>query len=44
LLLTKLRGRRDAIPYGPFLSAGAWIALLYGNEMMAWYLGRFLSP
>jgi leader peptidase (prepilin peptidase) / N-methyltransferase len=41
LLVTKIRGRRDAIPYGPFLSAGAWIALLYGRQMMAWYLGRF---
>jgi hypothetical protein len=23
------------------LAAGGWLAILYGNQMMAWYLGRF---
>jgi leader peptidase (prepilin peptidase)/N-methyltransferase len=40
LLVTRVRGRRDAVPYAPFLAAGAWIALLYGNQMMTWYLSR----
>jgi leader peptidase (prepilin peptidase)/N-methyltransferase len=42
LLLTRVRGRRDAVPYAPFLAAGAWIALLYGNQIVAWYAGRFV--
>ncbi len=41
LLATGLRGRRDAVPYAPFLATGAWLALLYGNQIMAWYLARF---
>ncbi len=41
LLVTRVRGRRDAVPYAPFLAAGAWIALLYGNQIVAWYAGRF---
>jgi prepilin signal peptidase PulO-like enzyme (type II secretory pathway) len=35
-----VRGRKDAVPYAPFLAAGAWIALLYGNQIVAWYAGR----
>lgn len=41
LLATGIRGRRDAVPYAPFLAAGAWLALLYGNQVMVWYLSRF---
>ena len=43
LLITKLRGRRDPVPYAPFLAAGGWLAILYGNQMMAWYLARFFQ-
>lgn len=42
LLATRVRGRRDAVPYAPFLAAGAWVALLYGNQIVAWYAGRFM--
>ena len=42
LLATRVRGRKDAVPYAPFLAAGAWIALLYGNQIVAWYAGRFV--
>ena len=37
LLLLRLRGRRDAIPYGPFLAVGA-IATLLVDEGIGWYL------
>jgi len=37
LLLTGLRGRKDFIPFGPFIALGAWIALLYGKNILAWY-------
>ena len=37
LLVTGLRGRKDFIPFGPFIALGAWIALLYGKNILAWY-------
>ena len=26
-------------PWGPSIAIGAWLALLFGNELAAWYLG-----
>ena len=37
LLLLKLKGRRDVIPYGPFLSLGAVFTLLMAQDA-GWYL------
>ena len=39
LILLRLRGRKDFIPFGPFIAAGAWIALLYGRKILDWYFG-----
>ena len=39
LLLTGIRGRKDFIPFGPFIALGAWITLLYGRKILDWYLG-----
>ena len=39
LLLLGLRGRKDFIPFGPFIAVGAWVALLYGNKILQWYFG-----
>jgi len=36
------RGRKSKIPFGPYLAAGAVIAGLWGEEIAAWYIGRFL--
>ena len=38
-------GRKDAIPFGPFLSMGAIVALLMGSKLTAWYndLGGLLA-
>ena len=33
------RIRRDRIPFGPFLSLGAWTALLWGASLFRWYEG-----
>jgi leader peptidase (prepilin peptidase)/N-methyltransferase len=38
LLITKRKRRGDAIPFGPFLSAGAIIALLQGHELCHAYV------
>lgn len=32
------RDRRLPIPFGPFLCAAAWIALLWGTDITRWYL------
>ena len=29
----------QTIPFGPFLSVGGFAALLFGNEILNWYLG-----
>ncbi len=41
LLLVKARGRKDPVPFGPFLAAGGLAGLLWGETLLAWYLGSF---
>ena len=31
------KGRATPIPFGPFLAAGGWLQLLYGDELFDWY-------
>ena len=38
ILLRKIK-RTDMIPYGPFLSLGIFIASLYGEKIISWYIG-----
>ena len=38
LLGLKVRGRKDPIPFGPFLAAAGATALLWGDRLLAWYL------
>ena len=33
-----LRARKRAIPFGPYLAAGGLTAMLFGDQMLAWYL------
>jgi len=37
--LATLKGRKEAIPFGPFLAIGAVVSLLFGEEIISWYLG-----
>ncbi|HYR39098.1 MAG TPA: A24 family peptidase, partial [Methylomirabilota bacterium] len=39
LLATGRKGRKAAIPFGPFLALGGVISLLWGRSLLAWYLG-----
>ena len=39
LLVTRRKGRKDAIPFGPPLVVGAWAAVAWGNQLVTWYLG-----
>jgi len=38
LLLSKSKNLKSKIPFGPFLIAGFYFALLYGDKIVAWYL------
>lgn len=38
LLITRRSGRKDAIPFGPFMTAAAIIAVVFGDAIIAWYL------
>jgi leader peptidase (prepilin peptidase)/N-methyltransferase len=44
LVLTKIRSRRDYIPYGPFLVLGGVFALFWGQPIMDDYLDRDQEP
>jgi leader peptidase (prepilin peptidase)/N-methyltransferase len=39
LLLTRRKGRKEAIPFGPALVLGAWLAIPFGETLLRWYLG-----
>ncbi|MFC2045083.1 prepilin peptidase [Chloroflexota bacterium] len=41
LLLLKIKKRKEAIPFGPFLSLATIITLLAGNNILNWYFGMF---
>ena len=36
------KGRKSAIPFGPYLAAGAVVAGLWGGPIASWYIGHFL--
>lgn len=37
LLLTGIKGRKDPVPFGPFLAIGAILASFYGEKIILWY-------
>ena len=39
LLLTRRAKRRSAIPFGPWIIAGAWVGIVVGEPVGRWYLG-----
>jgi leader peptidase (prepilin peptidase)/N-methyltransferase len=41
ILLLGRKGRKDPIPFGPFLAAGGAAALLWGERLVRWYLDVF---
>ena len=38
LMLLRRRNRNEHVPFAPFLSAGALVAVLVGNPILHWYL------
>jgi len=39
MMLAKGHHRDAPIPFGPYLAAAGWIALIWGDEIIAAYLG-----
>lgn len=39
LLALGLKGRKDPVPFGPFLALGGVASLLWGESLLRWYLG-----
>jgi leader peptidase (prepilin peptidase)/N-methyltransferase len=39
LILTGQRSRQAEIPFGPYLAGAGWLALLFGRDIMSWYVG-----
>ncbi len=39
LIATRVRGKSQAVPFGPFLAAGTITALLVGMPILDWYRG-----
>lgn len=39
LVLLRKKGRKATIPFGPYLSLGTMIALVWGIDIIGWYLG-----
>jgi leader peptidase (prepilin peptidase)/N-methyltransferase len=46
VLLIALRraGRKTAIPFGPWMLAGAWVGVVSGQAIAVWYVERLLVP
>jgi leader peptidase (prepilin peptidase)/N-methyltransferase len=48
LLIMRLRGRRDEVPFGPMLVVGTYVAMLGGDTLIRAYLGTmglaYLAP
>jgi len=42
LLVSKKKERRDHFAFGPFLAAGMYVALLFGDMLIGWYLALFI--
>jgi leader peptidase (prepilin peptidase)/N-methyltransferase len=39
LIVSGQRSRQAEIPFGPYLAGAGWLALLFGRDIMSWYLG-----
>jgi leader peptidase (prepilin peptidase)/N-methyltransferase len=42
LLALRRKGRKDAVPFGPFLALGGLVAFFWGERLIGWYLEAFV--
>jgi leader peptidase (prepilin peptidase) / N-methyltransferase len=36
-MMLRRRGRKDQVPFGPFLALGTMTAVLWGEAILRWY-------
>ena len=41
LLIMKIKGRKDPIPFGPFIILGFFIVVFWGEQLISWYVKMF---
>jgi leader peptidase (prepilin peptidase)/N-methyltransferase len=41
LIALKKKGRKDSIPFGPFICMGFLITSLWGDKLLLWYINIF---
>ena len=39
LLALRKKTRKEPIPFGPFLAVATIVTLLWGNNILSWYMG-----
>ena len=39
LIATKIKSRKDVVPFGPFLALGTMLTILWGDPILRWYSG-----
>jgi len=42
LIAFKLKGRKDMIPFGPFIVLATIVTLFYGNDIISYYIMTFV--
>lgn len=42
LLIARKAGRKQMVPFGPFIAVGAYVTAVFGNEIITWYFSQFL--
>ena len=43
LILMKLKGKGHVLAFGPYLSFGIFVSIIYGSEIINWYLKHYIS-
>nr|WP_206686593.1 A24 family peptidase [Microbacterium invictum] len=43
LMATRKATRKSAIPFGPYMVAGAWVGVLSGEAIARWYVGMLVA-
>lgn len=39
LILLRLKGKKDTIPFGPFIVVGTFVTIMWGWDIIFWYIG-----
>jgi len=42
LIVSKMKGRKDAIPFGPFIAIAAFITICWRMEIVYWYFNKIM--